>query len=250
MKTPVAFLAAAVFVCAAAANVDAQGTEARGVNPADNLTKIEILPKISIVDDAGGISVTTMTLKYDRAIRGTYGLNVELPLSRFESPLVSSNGISDLNVRGRAQFKMGRWIGIVGLESVIPIATDDTLGSGKFQINPTAVGVYPISRSTFLAFVAKQFFSVAGDSERSDIRQGLYRVLAAYSSPKGWWVLGDPQVWVDYDGGGRTDVQVEAEAGRMVGPTTGVWLRGGGHVAGDWTRNDWTISTGVRFILF
>jgi hypothetical protein len=226
----------------------AQSGEARGVNPADNISKIELLPKVSVVDDAAGVSVTTFTLKYDRAIRGIYGINLELPLTRFESPSRSRNGVADLNVRGRAQFRMGRWTGIVGVEGVIPVATDDTLGSGKFQVNPTAVAVYPFSRSVFLALIAKQFVSVAGDDERADLRQGLYRALVAYSSPKGWWVLGDPQLYVDYDSAGRKDFQLEAEAGKMVGPMTGVWLRGGGHVGGNWTRNEWAISAGVRFI--
>jgi hypothetical protein len=90
--------------------------------------------------------------------------------------------------------------------------------------------------------------SVAGDDERTDIRQGLIRVPGAYTSPSGLWALVDPQLYVGYDTGGRKDFQLEAEAGKMVGRMTGVWLRGGGHAAGNWMRSEWTISAGVRFI--
>jgi hypothetical protein len=30
----------------------------------------------------------------------------------------------------------------------------------------------------------------------------------------------------------------------------GVWVRGGGHAAGSWNRQDWTVSGGIRFISF
>lgn len=217
------------------------------MNPADNISKFEVLPKIGVVDN-DGVSVTTMTLKFDRAIQGKYGLNIELPLSRFESPYGSNNGLSDLNVRVRAQTTLGRWTVIGGLESVVPIATADSLGTGKLQLNPTIVFVYPLTRQIFAAVMTKQYLSVAGAADRADIRQGLYRTLLAYTSPKGWWVLADPQLYVDYAAAGRTDFQLEGEFGKMVAPLVGVWIRGGGHAAGPWTRNDWTLSAGIRFI--
>lgn len=43
-------------LCAAAGSGRAQSGEARGVNPADNISKMELLPKVSIVDDEVGIS--------------------------------------------------------------------------------------------------------------------------------------------------------------------------------------------------
>ena len=228
----------------------AVGQEARGVNPADNLTKLELLPKLTVIDDGNGVSSTTLTLKYDRAIQGVFGVNVELPLARFEAPTGSANGIGDLNVRARAQKKLGSVVLIGGVETVLPVATDSNLGSGKLQLNPTAVFVKAFSQTTFVAAVAKLFFSVAGDDERAIIRQGQYRLLAAYTSPKGWWALLDPQLWVDYVGADRTELALELEAGKMVGPKVGAWVRGGGHVAGSWQRQDWTVSGGIRFISF
>ncbi|MFZ5787833.1 MAG: hypothetical protein ACOY3Y_15455 [Acidobacteriota bacterium] len=150
----------------------AHAQEARGVNPADNLTKFEVLPKLTVLEDRAGVSSTTVTLKYDRAIKGIFGVNVELPLTRMEAPGTSENGLGDLNVRGRVQGKVGRWVFIAGAEAVLPVASDDALGSGKVQLNPTVVGVYAFSGSVFVAGVAKHLFSVAGDSDRADIRQG------------------------------------------------------------------------------
>lgn len=225
-------------------------SEVRGVNPADNLTKIEILPKLSVVDDTGGISVFSTTLKYDRAIQGNWGVNIEAPLVRFESPYGSHNGIGDVNLRGRYQFRAGKVTGILGLETVLPIASDDTLGSGKWQLNPTIVGVVPIARTAFVAAIAKQMISVAGSSGRQDISRGQYRSLVAFTSPHGWWALADPQYWVDYKNGNRNEFLFEGEFGRMVGHTTGIWVRAGGHVGGNWTQSKWSISGGIRILRF
>jgi hypothetical protein len=208
----------------------ASGGEARGVNPVDNITNLELLPKLSVIDDGLGISVTTVTFKYDRAIQGVYGFNVELPIARFESPFGNDNGLGDMNLRFRAQRRVGERVTVLtGVETVLPTATADSLGSGKFQLNPIFAGVYAFSRTTFLAAVAKHQFSVAGDDEREDIRLGQYRLLLGYTSPKGYWVVADFQQWADYKNNGRLDFSPEVEVGKMVGPTTGVWIRGGGH---------------------
>jgi hypothetical protein len=114
-------LAAAISVLAALGLAPrALAEEAKGVNPADNLTKFELLPKLTVIDAGSGVSSSTFTLKYDRAIQGIYGVNLELPLARFESPGDSHNGVGDLNVRVRAQKKLGRFVLIGGLETVGP----------------------------------------------------------------------------------------------------------------------------------
>lgn len=222
----------------------------RGVNPADNLTKFEILPKFTMIDGSSDTSISNVTFKYDRAFQGVYGLNFELPVGCFDSPFAGDFGIGDLNVRGRYQHRAGKWTFIAGAEAVFPIATDDTLGSGKYQLNPTVVAVYAFSSQTFAALAAKHLFSIAGDSDRADIVQGQYRLIVAHTTPGGWWFLADPQLWVDYDHGARIHFAPEVEIGKMVSRTTGVWLRGGGHMAGDWEKDDWNISAGIRFISF
>ncbi len=232
------------------AETPADDPAVRGVNPADNLTKFEILPKFTMLDAGNDISVSTMTFKYDRAFQGIYGLNFELPTSYFDSPFAEELGIGDLNVRARYQHQAGRWTFIAGAEAVFPIASDDTLGTGKYQLNPTVVAVYAFSAQTFAALAAKHLFSIAGDSERTDIVQGQYRLILAHTTPGGWWFLADPQLWVDYDNGSRIHFAPEVEMGKMINKTTGVWLRAGSHLAGEWKRDDWNISAGIRFISF
>ncbi len=222
----------------------------KGVNPAENLTKFEVLPKFALVDDALDITVTSVTFKYDRALGGGYGFNVELPLARFDSPGGDDEGIGDLNLRMRKQIAGGRWTYIAGVEVVLPTASHDTLGAGKYQTNFVGAAVYPLSGETFVAGVAKQYFSVAGKSSRADIVQGQYRVLLAHSIKSGWWFLADPQLWVDFERDARSQFSLDVEVGKMVRPLTGVWLRAGGRLGGNWHREEWSVSGGVRFISF
>lgn len=227
---------------------EAEEESVRGVNPADNITKIEAISKLLVFNDAAGVSLTALTLKYDRAILGRYGLSAELPIARFESPFGSDNGLADPVLKGRIQSQGGRvtWIG--GVEAVLPWATADSMGAGKVQLNPSAAVVYPLSRTTFVAGVVKPLFSVAGDDAREDIRQMQLRTLFAYAAPEGWWLLGDSQYWIDDENGRRNEFSFEGEWGRMVGPAVGVWVRGGGHLGGNWQRQDWTFILGMRWI--
>lgn len=225
-------------------------SEVRGVNPADNLTKFELLPKYSRVDADNDVSVSTLTFKYDRAILGQYGVNLELPVADLDSSSGHTRGIGDLNLRGRVQFRQGRATYITGVEAVFPTASDDALGTGKYQLNPTVVGVYAFSEQFFVAGVAKHLFSVAGGAQRDDIVQGQYRFLAARTLGKDWWLLLDPQLWVDYRNSARVQFSCEGEVGRMIGHSTGIWIRGGSRLAGDWHREDWSITAGIRFISF
>jgi hypothetical protein len=228
----------------------ADKSDVRGVNPADNLTKFEILPRFTMLDASNEMSISNVVLKYDRAFQGQYGLNFELPVGYFTSNFTEETGIGDLNVRGRVQFGVGRWTFITGVESVFPTATAVPLGDGKYQLNPSIVGVYAFSKQTFAALVAKQMFTIAGDSERHDITRGQYRIIMAHTTPSGWWFLADPQLWVDYDNGSRMHFAPEIEVGRMISKTTGIWLRGGTHLAGNWKKDDWNLSAGIRFISF
>ena len=221
---------------------------ARGVNPADNLTKIELLPQLRAFGDS---SITSLTLKYDHAIKRVFGINAELPLVRYSGRGTSDNGIGDLTLRGRAQHTWGRHTLIGAAEFLLPTATEDTLGVQQYTFDPILGYVYSFGHNIFGALVAKQFISLHNTDPAisPDINQGQYRMLLGYASNKGWWVLADPQVWVNFETG-RQEFLAELELGTMLNKTTGVWIRAGHRLGGNWRRNDWTVLMGIRFMRF
>lgn len=231
-----------VFPSAFAAN------DARGINPADNLTKLELLPQLRAVGDS---SVSSLTFKYDHAFRKVFGVNAELPIVRYSGHGFSENGIGDLTLRARAQHTWGRHTLIGATEFILPTATADVLGIQQYTFDPILGYVYSFGHNIFGALVAKQFISLNNtDPEFApDVNQGQYRMLVGYASNSGWWVLADPQVWVNFETG-RQEFLAELELGTMLNKITGVWLRAGHRLGGNWTRADWTILMGIRFMQF
>lgn len=226
----------------------AKDNAARGVNPADNLTKIELLPQLRAFGDS---SITSLTLKYDKAIRKVFGINAELPLLRYSGYGASDNGIGDLTVRARAQHTWGRHTVIGAGEFILPTATENTLGAQQYTFDPILGYVYSFGHNIFGALVAKQYISLHNTepSFSPDINQGQYRLLLGYASQQGWWILADPQIWINFETG-HQEILAEFELGTMLNQTTGVWVRAGHRLGGNWHRNDWTVLMGIRFMRF
>lgn len=226
----------------------AKDNAARGVNPADNLTKIELLPQLRAFGDS---SITSLTLKYDKAIRKVFGINAELPLLRYSGYGASDNGIGDLTVRARAQHTWGRHTVIGAGEFILPTATENTLGAQQYTFDPILGYVYSFGHNIFGALVAKQYISLHNTepSFSPDINQGQYRLLLGYASQQGWWMLADPQIWINFETG-HQEILAEIELGTMLNQTTGVWVRAGHRLGGNWHRNDWTVLMGIRFMRF
>ena len=221
----------------------------KGVNPADNVTKLELLPSLNVIDAEGSPSITTLGLKYDKELYGAYGINFELPLSYFSGHGISSSGIGDLRLRGRGQYRFGKNVIIAATEFILPTASSDNLGMKQYTFDPTLAYVYAFSSNIFAALVGKQFISLENLEPRKyqDINHTQVRLLMGYLSNKGWWLALDPQLWIN-DENGRQEYLVEAELGTMLNRTTGIWTRVGKRVGGDWHRNDWSILLGIRFI--
>lgn len=69
----------------------------------------------------------------------------------------------------------------------IPTATSASLGSQKFSLGPTAVGVYKTG-PWLLGTLVGQYWSVAGKSSRSDVSAGYIQPFANYNLPDGWYL--------------------------------------------------------------
>ena len=75
----------------------------------------------------------------------------------------------------------GRIIWGVGPALLLPTATDDVLGSGKFGLGPTAVLLKQEGPWTF-GFLANHIWSVAGDSDRADVSSTFLQPFLAYTT--------------------------------------------------------------------
>ena len=245
----------------------AAGGTVRGVNPKDNITKVELLYKYDAYTH--GVSVNSLTLKYDRALSAAWGFNIEAPLPSYRGFGVADAGLGDIQARLRYVKTFGPLSLIAGAELVAPTATAATLGRGKWQANPVVAAVYAVTPQVFTFFGLKQFWSFAGDSHRVTINETQPRLLTACTSKAGWWALADvkytkswecsPRSLVTADGDLEPPSQpvgagcmrpqaldVEFELGQMLGPRTGVFARVGTSFL-DSTR-DFGVNLGFRHI--
>jgi hypothetical protein len=77
----------------------------------------------------------------------------------------------------------GRW-GIGPVLSV-PTASDDALGTGKWSLGPTAVGITRVGK-LMVGMLGTGLFSVAGDSDRQDVSALTFQPFASYGLGGGW----------------------------------------------------------------
>jgi hypothetical protein len=214
---------------------------APGVNPKDNITKAEVIFQHDNLEN--GVSVTTMALKYDIAFDANWGANIELPISNLRGPVppVTSRGgpallvedterpvtgspgatfdafgIGDLRLRSRNVRTHGRVSVLSAVELVVPTATDDLIGTGKWQINPVVGAVYAFDQQTFAFAGYKHYFSIAGDDQREDINRSEGRALFARLFTNATWVLGDIKYSKSHTGLEAETLDLEGEYGTML----------------------------------
>ena len=127
---------------------------------------------------------------------------------------INDDGVDDLDNAGFGDFDF-RFLTVpiidmkkkfalaLGLETFLPTATEDSLGSGALSLGPQAFAVFfaPFGiKGSLIAPAYQHKFSVDEDNGRSDIHQGLIDLFfLMQSKDKQRWALFDPQIILDYE---------------------------------------------------
>lgn len=100
-------------------------------------------------------------------------------------------GLGDLNYSlFLSPVKYGKVIWGVGPSIMMPTASSDHLGSGKWSIGPTAVALTQPSWGS-VGILGRQLWSVAGDNDRSHVNQTLIEPFINYNLDGGWFLITD-----------------------------------------------------------
>jgi hypothetical protein len=190
-------VASALTFCASGAQ--AEEIRARGVNPAENDTRVDLIMKYNwLANDA---SIFTTTLKFDYRISSQVGFNIEMPVlghfrSSLPAPGFEDTGIGDVFARLRYITPIG--VSALGatsiggaVEGVFPTASKQTLGSGTYQLNVTALLVHAWSPTLITAFVAKAAQSVDEEPGRLRMQENTARIVQAFILPRGMFATLD-----------------------------------------------------------
>jgi hypothetical protein len=113
--------------------------------------------------------------------QGTFGLN-DINPSFFLSPA-----------------NPGKVIWGAGPTFLLPTATDNVLGTGKFSIGPAVVVLVQPGKWTLGALVSN-LFSVAGPSSRPDVNFMTFQYFVNYNLKKGYYITLQPIITANWNG--------------------------------------------------
>jgi len=104
----------------------------------------------------------------------------------------------------------------IGPSITLPTATDKELGSEKWSIGPTGVVLFQPKWGTF-GGLARQLWSVAGDSDRDKVSQSLFEPFLNYNLPNGWYLISDIIIIANWeaDSGNTWTVPLGGGAGKL-----------------------------------
>jgi len=107
-----------------------------------------------------------------------------------------------------------------GATTMLPTASDEVLGTGKFGLGPAAVIAY-LGPKWSLGIFAQHWWSAGGDSKRHDISLTNLQYFIYYAppwDPKAQWRIGvSPNISIDWKAeGDRTSLPVGLGISRMV----------------------------------
>jgi len=89
----------------------------------------------------------------------------------------------------------GRWG--IGLDMLLPTATDEKLGSEKWAAGP-AIGFVARDNKLMWGVFNQNLFSFAGDSDREDVKVTILQPIINYSLPHKW-SIGVSEMNITYD---------------------------------------------------
>jgi hypothetical protein len=84
---------------------------------------------------------------------------------------------------------------------LLPTATDDNLGSGKWCMGPSIVALVQPKKWT-LGTVASNLWSFAGSSSRADVNTFTLQYFVNYNLQKGWYVTSAPILTANWNASG------------------------------------------------
>lgn len=102
----------------------------------------------------------------------------------------------------------------VGPVFLLPTATDDLLGTGKWGVGPTAVALVQRGPWT-VGGLANHIWSVAGDSDRADVNQTFVQPFVSFTTPDAWTLGLQAEASYDWERSEWT-VPVTATVGKLV----------------------------------
>jgi hypothetical protein len=164
----------------------------------------------------------------------------ELPLATVHAASEETSGLGDAYAQALFFPRLTRGFSFgLGPALVLPTATDERLGAGKWQFAPLTLPLWFHGNRGLFLVKFQDVFSFAGDDDRRDIHCLLVSPLWFRRLSGRSWIAVDGEARIDWEDGGRTSLKVGVQLGRAFGRRFGLAIKPevpfGEHRAGDWT---------------
>jgi len=206
-------------------------------------------------DLGGGAYRNIVSPRFEYAVSPSVALRIDTPYITYDrgSSAERVSGQGDLVTRGvwRAIQRDGFAL-IVGTEVIFDTADKKQLGFGKTVVAPLLYAAIDLSKYDSVFFPnIQQYFSVAGDSNRSDVHFTTLKPNLLTRWPDKVYTFLEPQFTIDWERNAKVGLTVELEVGKILSNNIAAWLRPG---VGVINRNelpqvyDWNFEVGMRYI--
>jgi hypothetical protein len=140
----------------------------------------------------------------------------------------------------------------VGPVFLLPTATDDSLGTGKWGIGPTAA-IVVTDAPWVMGALANNIWSVAGDSDRPDVSQFLLQPFINYNLANGWYLVSAPIITANWNAssGNKWTIPIGGGFGRLFNigkQPINATLQAYWNVETPEGGADWTLRTQFQFL--
>jgi hypothetical protein len=193
---------------------------------------ISLRPEFYALGD--GVEQRALITRYDAAIlpslRFPHGgrgiiMRLELPITAADVGLSQSSGIGDAYAQMfLVPYATRRFAWAVGSGFILPTATDELIGAGKWVVAPVTAPIWRFARGLFLVKF-QNLSSIGGDGARPDINHLLITPTFIHAIVPGWWVLLDTETKSKWNEDGRTGVKSGFQLGRVISPGVGFWVK-------------------------
>ena len=196
---------------------DLTNAAANAANPLAFVTKIQMQPNYTWKDNGGDQFYLIARMLQPTATIGLPFIKSDDPskiytIYRLEVPIVSqtfpenkqvldATGISDLVLLDAVVFKQSWGLLGVGAGLIIPTASPDILGTGKWSMGPIFVALNTKTPGLQWGILGQQFFSIAGDGDRPSQNFMLFQPIFNKILGKGKFLQFSPIMKFDWEQG-------------------------------------------------
>jgi hypothetical protein len=142
-------------------------------------------------------------------------------IARITFPLLATTpdpnrktGVGDLTISDELIVKRSPKLSIgIGAIAVLPTASDDVLGQGKYQIGPSISLIGQTPNGWQIGFIIQDQISVAGDSDHPEVHQLGIQPILNYITGKWYFGIGDFTTTIDWKENGQITIPLAVQAG-------------------------------------